>query len=176
MDVTRFSIGGLADSSRAMGGSVSGCPSKTDRRLAALASAVERRQAWSFRNAQGYSEAPRAPRSTLYGEQASWWLRRVRHAHIGIACVYRRACTHMRGPHACCTPQSRTPTVAAGLSLCVPNSHHRSQRLAGPANRHAHPNILPEDPVCRLPDASENAPTLDVISAPKKSAQSAGRL
>ena len=77
MDVTRFSIGGLADSFRAMGGSVSGCPSKGPT-LAALAACCSKTSGMEFQKGQARSKAPPA---TLHGKPARWWLRRARNIH-----------------------------------------------------------------------------------------------
>lgn len=81
VDGTRYSVGRLAESSRAMGGSVSEGPSKTDRRLAALAPTLARRQASSFRSGPGRSKAVAERHAALYGEGARGWLRRVRAIH-----------------------------------------------------------------------------------------------
>jgi hypothetical protein len=53
---------------------------------------------------------------------------------------------------------------------------HPSQPVPVEANKARRSDFLPEAPVCRLPDATENALTRDVMSVPKVSAQSAGRL
>ena len=114
MDVTRFSIGGLAEPSRAMGGSVSGHPSKTDRRLAALARAVN---------------YPRKTSGIEFQKGLSMWqsaTSTLPHCiHRGIACVCVCACpseTFMRAAaqrRASVGGGDRRGTLSKYLTLCT---------------------------------------------------------
>lgn len=165
MDVTRFSIGGLAEPSRAMGGSVSGHPSKTDRRLAALALAVNYPHKTSGIEFQKGPSMWQSATSTL-----------PYCIHIGVACVCVCACPSETFMRECCTAQSLMSVVAIGEvlflgTLCTTFSRDETGLVGWPIGTPTRLSFQ-KIAVCRLPDATENGNRPD----PRDVIVDAGRL